>query len=96
MLQLLRDKFDLLLIATMFLIVFFAFKSGELDQTTQSTMRDILIALSGSFLTALGLRPRPNQNIQTDTVKAQTVETATTQSGDINAGEIKETKKDDN
>ncbi len=86
-----HEKFDLIVIATLFAAatgIWIAL--GFPDQ-----MREIVGGLFVAFLTVAGIRPRlptPPQ-IQTDTVRADYVETANTEQGDIVASKINEKEK---
>lgn len=89
-----RDQFVVILIASLFVMVFVVYKNGDFDPETQETMRDLLIAFSGAILTAVGYRrPATNQNFEVETIRAKTIEKADTQTGDIIGGQIGETKK---
>ena len=88
MLNFLREKFTEILVATLF--VTFAgiwIYLGFPDQ-----MREIVGGLFIAFLTVAGIRPRLPQppTINAENVSAEYVDKASTETGDINAGEIKE------
>jgi hypothetical protein len=91
-----REKFDLVVVAALFLLVFVAFKSGDFDPETQKTMRDLLLAFSGALLGAIGASRRGTQNnFEADTIQARNISRADTQSGDIIAGNIEGVKKNE-
>jgi hypothetical protein len=86
--QFVREKFDVILIAALFATFAIAWIAlGFPDQ-----MREIVGGLFIAFLTATGIRPRPPA-VQADTIRADVVETAKTETGDIVAEKINEKEK---
>jgi len=77
MLQIIRDKFDVILVTLALVIV----GATWVNLGFEVKLEPYVFALFGSWLTVLGLRPRPN--ITTDTIKAENIETANTEKGDI-------------
>jgi len=82
MLQFLRDKFDVILVTVALIVV----GATWINLGFEIKLEPYVFALFGSWLTVLGLRPRPNNNINnltTDVVKAENIEAASTEYGDI-------------
>ena len=77
MLQLIRDKFDVILVTIALIVV----GSTWIQLGFEIKLEPYVFALFGSWLTVLGLRPRPN--ITTDTLRADNIESANTEKGDI-------------
>ena len=71
-----KNKFDLLLVTLAFTIIFGIWIYLDFEVK----LEPYVFALFGSWLTVLGLKPRPNQ--QTDIVAAN-IEKASTESGDV-------------
>lgn len=86
-----REKFTEILVGSMFL--FFAVVWIYLGFPDQ--MREIVGGLFIAFLTVAGIRPRLPQppTINAESVSAEYVEKASTETGDINAGQINEKEK---
>jgi hypothetical protein len=84
MLQFVKDKFDVLLITFVFLAIFATWVLSGFP----GELRDFVVGSFGGFLAALGLRPRPNQQFQAETLTADSIGTAKTETGDIIAREI--------
>lgn len=81
-LQFLRDKFDVILVTIALVIV----GATWINLGFEIKLEPYVFALFGSWLTVLGLRPRPNQNIEnvnTNSMKAENIEAANTEYGDI-------------
>ena len=81
-----REKFDIILVTTALVIVGITWI--QLDFEVK--LEPYVFALFGSWLTVLGLRPRPNvtntdtTNVtNTDHITADNIESATTEQGDI-------------
>lgn len=89
--NLLREKFDVVIVAIMFV----TFAGIWIGLGFPDQMREIVGGLFVAFLTVIGLRPRLNQTtVQTEHISADVVETAKTEHGDINAGEIQKKEKE--
>lgn len=86
--QFIREKFDVILMTTVFVVMF----SFWVYLGFPGEMRDFVVGVFSGFLTALGLRPRP----ATQNFNADTIERASTESGDIVGGEIQSKEKGKN
>lgn len=85
-----KEKFTEILIGLMFLI----FAGIWIALGFPDQMREIVGGLFIAFLSVAGVRKLPQpQNITTDTISAEYVDKASTQSGDINAAEINSKEK---
>ncbi len=78
MVEFLKGKFDLMLVTIALVLVF----SIWINLNFEVKLEPYVFALFGSWLTVLGLRPRPNIT-NTDTIKAENIESAVTETGDI-------------
>lgn len=76
MLDLIKSKFDVLLISLAFFVVFFTWVSLDL----RADLQLFVVGLFTAFLTAVGMRPRPAD------------QSANTNTGDINVSTGKENK----
>lgn len=78
--QFLRDKFDVILVTVALVIV----GATWINLGFEVKLEPYVFALFGSWLTVLGLRPRPNRtDIVTDYIEAEHIDTANTEQGDI-------------
>lgn len=74
--EFLKSKFDLLLVTVALLIV----GSVWIQFNFEVKLEPYVFALFGSWLTVLGLRPRPDQRTN---IQAENIESASTESGDV-------------
>jgi hypothetical protein len=90
MLQLLRDKFTELLIFVALVAIFTLWAENDF----RNDLSYYVFGLFSAFLTSVGMRPRPN-DVKADTITAEHIETARTQSGDIISPNIITNKEQD-
>jgi hypothetical protein len=90
MIQLLRDKFTELLIFVSLVSIFALWAANDF----RNDLSYYVFGLFSAFLTSVGMRPRPNTNVQADTISADSIESARTQTGDIIGGEIKNKERE--
>lgn len=74
-----RDKFEILLLCGLFVFVFIHWAySGYKPE-----VKEVLMLILTAFVALMRIVPGRTTNIQTDTVNAQTIDTANTDKGDI-------------
>lgn len=87
--QFIRDKFEVLLLFTLVIIIFTAWVRTVPDV---NSIKEVLMFVLGAMTALMRIVPRPTQNIQTENVQAENIEAATTKEGDINLSDSADTK----
>lgn len=76
--QFLKDKFEVILVSIVFMVVFVLWVQSDY----RPDVKEFLIAIFGAWLALLRVVQRPS-NVQAQTINADGIESASTQSGDI-------------